>query len=157
MILTAHGGAFYNREKPFYHPIEKDFPWAVLRLSRYPRFVQENNGTACAKNSTPALTSGLMTEKRGCPSPQRPWQQSATSCGSCAKTSPAVSPRPFSATLTRGSRAGGKPLVLSVSGLSRLALLPPARWKRWWAPWCLSGRICIVDGAKRAFIPLTAP
>jgi hypothetical protein len=31
VILTAHGGAFYNREKQFHHPIGKDFPWAVLR------------------------------------------------------------------------------------------------------------------------------
>ena len=53
VILTAHGGAFYNREKPFYHPIGKDFPWAVLRLSRYPRFVQENNGRLAPRTPHP--------------------------------------------------------------------------------------------------------
>jgi hypothetical protein len=33
-ILTPHREAFYNRVKHIHDPIEKDSPWAVLRLSR---------------------------------------------------------------------------------------------------------------------------
>ena len=122
VILTPHREAFYNREKLVNHPVGKDSPWDKLRFSRYPRFVQENNGTTCAKTSISALTSGLMTSKHVCLTRQAPYPRSATWCGSYAKTSRAVSLKRCSTMLTHRSTTERRPLVPSVSGASRLAL-----------------------------------
>ena len=122
VILTPHREAFYNREKLVNHPVGKDSPWDKLRFSRYPRFVQENNGTTCAKTSISALTSGLMTSKHVYLTRQAPYPRSATWCGSYAKTSRAVSLKRCSTMLTHRSTTERRPLVPSVSGASRLAL-----------------------------------
>ena len=122
VILTPHREAFYNREKLVNHPVGKDSPWDKLRFSRYPRFVQENNGTTCAKTSISALTSGLLTSKHVCLTRQAPYPRSATWCGSYAKTSRAVSLKRCSTMLTHRSTTERRPLVPSVSGASRLAL-----------------------------------
>ena len=90
MILTVQRELLYNGEKLIDTPIGKGSPWAVLRLSHYPRFAQEHNGTACANSSTLALRSGLSGWRNSYPSRNPPERRAPRQYGTCARTSPAA-------------------------------------------------------------------
>src|SRR5262245_44808777 len=65
----------------------------MLRLSRYPRFMQENSGRPCASSSMSALTGGWMRSKPSCPPPHRRSRRSVKRSGPCANSSLVAWPR----------------------------------------------------------------
>ena len=156
MILTPHRAAFSTRGKRMHTPMGKDAPWdAQLRVSRYPRFVQANTGTGCAKNATRALPSGVMTASNAYRRPIRPEPRGARGCGRDAKPSPAASPRRVFPRLMPARRAARRLLVPRVTGSARRVLRWRVLWRPWWARGSWSGLLALVAPAAGAWIPST--